>query len=230
MAKKLGRRGNVNQNVVHKGQEAAIESDGSVETAPTDIPQVVDPSVSREKFESEISEFQRLEEEHRRRGWWMLDSAFPTVFVAMLAIQLRPVAVVCGVLIDFSNYDLDPPSVRLVDPITRVPYRARDLPTVLHRRQVLEIPGAAAGAQMVGAVPLMQAHAPEDIPFLCVPGVREYHNHPAHTGDSWLAHRGKGSGKLFSILHTIYQYGIQPISDYGIGMRVVGFQQNEPPL
>jgi hypothetical protein len=194
------------------------------------VPQVVDPVVSREKFARELEEYRRLESEHRRRGWWMLEANFPTVFVAFVAPQLRPAPVICAALLDFTNYDLEPPSVRLVDPFTREPYRARELPTALLRRQLMQIPGAAPGGpQMVGAVPLMQAHTPEDIPFLCVPGVREYHAHPAHTGDSWLIHRGRGAGKLFSILNTIYQYGVQPITDYGIGLRVVGFQQGDPP-
>jgi hypothetical protein len=62
-----------------------------------------------------------------------------------------------------------------------------------------------------------------------VPGVREYHAHPAHTGDSWLLHRGTGEGTLHALLHIVYQYGVQPLRDFAIGMRVVGFQQSEPP-
>jgi hypothetical protein len=200
---------------------------------PSAIPrrQLVDPVVSREKFSGEVAEYRQREAEHRRRGWWLLEADFPQVSVVFVAAQLRPTPVICGVEIDFTNYDLEPPSVRLVDPFTRQPYRMRELPTNLLRRQVLALPaGFPAGAtQMVGAVPLMQAHLPDDIPFLCVPGVWEYHAHPAHSGDPWLMHRGQGAGKLYSILHTIYQYGIQPISGYEIGMRVVGFQQGEPP-
>jgi hypothetical protein len=192
-------------------------------------PQVVDPSVSRAKFAQEVEDFRRVESLHRKRGWWLLEADFPTVLVAFVAVQLRPAPVVCGALLDFTNYDLEPPSVRIVDPITREPYLARELPTALLRRQVIAMPGMPAGAQMHGSVALMQAFTPEEVPFLCIPGVREYHAHPAHSGDSWLAHRGQGEGKLHHILNTIYQYGIQPISDYGIGLRVVGFQQGDPP-
>lgn len=193
--------------------------------------QMVDPAVSRQKFAAEVDEYRAREAEHRRRGWWLLDAVFPRVFVIFAAAQLRPAPVICGVDVDFTNYDLEPPSVRLVDPFTRKPYRMRELPTTLLRRQVIAMPpGFPPGAaQMVGAVPLMQAHGPDDVPFICVPGVREYHAHPAHSGDSWLIHRGQGAGKLYSILHTIYQYGVQPIAGYQIGMQVVGFQQGEPP-
>lgn len=193
--------------------------------------QVVDPAVTRAKFEVEIAAFRAREAEHQQRGWWMLEAAFPTVFVVFVAAQLRPAPVVFGVLLDFSNYDLEPPSVRLVHPFTRVPYRLRELPTQLPRRRTVSIPLGPEGhmAQQIADVPLMVAHDPGDIPFLCVPGVREYHAHPAHTGDSWLLHRGRGSGTLYALLHTIYQYGVQPLRDFAIGLRVVGFQQAEPP-
>jgi hypothetical protein len=192
--------------------------------------QVVDPAVSREKFVAELDEFRRLEAEHRRRGWWLMEASFPTVFVVFAAPQLRPSAVVCGVELDFTNYDLEPPSVRLVDPFTREPYRAKDLPTTLPRRQDVDVSLGPAVQRISQAVPLMVAHDAQDVPFLCIPGVYEYHTHPAHTGDSWLLHRGKGAGRLFTILHTIYQYGVQPLTSYQVGLRVIGFVTGEPPL
>lgn len=198
---------------------------GAEQSAPG--PQVVDLGVTRAKYEAELAEFRQLEADHRRRGWWILDATFPRVFVVFATPQLRPPAVVCGVEVDFTNYDFEPPSVRLVDPLTREPYRRKDLPTVLFRRQLVTVGG---GMQLAGQVELMQAHGPDEIPFLCIPGVREYHAHPAHTGDSWLLHRGTGAGKLYHILNTIYQYGVQPISNFGIGLRVLGFEQGEPPL
>ena len=194
--------------------------------------QVVDPEISREKFDAEVSAFRGIEEQQRRRGIWLLEASFPSVFTVMVASQLRPAAVVCGVSLDFTNYDFEPPSVRLVDPFTRVPYRTKELPTALLRQQPLAFPPgvmAIPGAQMMAAVPLMQSHQPDDIPFLCVAGVREYHNHPAHTGDSWLRHRGLGSGTLINLLNTIYTYGVQPISEYNVGLRVTGFQQKDAP-
>lgn len=198
--------------------------------------QTVDPAVSREKFDAELAQYRQLEREHQSRGWWLLEAEFPTVFVVFATSKLTPPAVVCGALLDFTNYDAEPPSVRLVSPFTRRPYLMKELPTVLLRRQIANIGGggpaglgAPQGLQMVTAQPLMQAHSPDDVPFLCIPGVREYHEHPAHTGDAWLSHRGRGEGTLYAILHSIYQYGVQPISEYNIGMRVAGFQQGEPP-
>lgn len=168
---------------------------------------------------------------HQRRGWLLIEAEFPAVFVVMAAPQVQPPAVVCGVHLDFTNYDLEPPSVVLVDPFTREPYRARALPTALLRRRVTQVEVAPGQVfEQVSVIPLLQAHGAEDVPFLCIPGVREYHKHPAHTGDSWLVHRGEGEGTLFSILNTIHQYGVQPIAEYQIGLKVTGFHLQEPAL
>jgi len=192
--------------------------------------QFVDPSVSREKFEKELLAYRAIEREQQKLGWWMLEATFPTVFVVFVAPQLKPPAVVCGVLLDFTNYDFEPPSVRLVDPFTRIPYKAKELPTVLLRKQQSAISAFPGAPQIVNASPLMQAHDPEEVPFLCVPGVREYHEHPAHTGDSWFAHRGLGVGTLFQLLSLIYQYGVKPLSGFTLALQVTGLQQSEPPL
>jgi hypothetical protein len=204
--------------------DAAIGEVGT--RKPSNAVQTVDPRVSREKFDREVAEFRRAAEQHRRRGWWLLDADFPNVSVVFATPQLRPAAVICGVEIDFTNYDVEAPSARLVNPFTREPYGLRNLPTTLMRRQAVNIPGMP---QLSSVVSLMQAHHPDEIPFLCIPGIREYHAHPAHTGDSWLMHKGQGEGTLFHILHTIYQYGVQPISGLAVGHQVVGFEQSEPP-
>ncbi len=39
-------------------------------------------------------------------------------------------------------------------------------------------------------VPVVHRHPKTGLPFLCVPGVREYHEQPIHEGDDWLLHRG----------------------------------------
>lgn len=212
-----------------RGEPQVLPHESSAETA--GATQVVDPAVSRAKFDQEMAQFRQMADVHQGRGWWMLEAEFPIVVIVMAAPQLKPPAVICGVHLNFSNYDLEPPSVTLIDPFTREPYRARNLPTVLHRKRVSTIQVGPAGQalEQVELAPLMQSHDPNDIPFLCIPGVREYHEHPAHTGDSWLVHRGGGAGTLFHILNTIYQYGVQPLSGYNIGIQVTGFRQGEPP-
>ena len=75
-----------------------------------------------------------------------------------------------------------------------------------------------AQAQLVVPIPLMQAYGDDDIPFLCVAGVREYHEHPAHSGDHWLSHRTSGAGRLVRLLEVISKYGLETIHGFEVQM------------
>jgi hypothetical protein len=202
------------------------------------VPQYADPNVSRRKFEREVEEYQRHEASYRGRGWLLVDADFPRVLVVLCAAKLRPPAVITGVRFDYSNYDAAPPSVQLVDPFTEAPYKAAELPTTLKRQVVgpalpegVPLPPGADMAQFVTHQPLMQFYGPEDVPFLCLAGVREYHEHPAHSGDSWELHRRSGAGRLVRLLEVIDTYGVRPISGYNVELvpRIAGFAQNEVP-
>ena len=184
----------------------------------------VDPAVSRAKFERELADYRKLADEYARRGWWMIKAEFPEVFVVFAAPQLKPPAVVFGALLDFTNYDFLPPSVRLVDPFTREPYKGKNLPVPLLRRsQLAPLPiNSINDSSDLPPQALMQFHNPEDIPFLCMPGVREYHQHPAHSGDLWLLHRDRGEGRLFFILDHLYRYGVAPLQAYHIQLAISG--------
>jgi hypothetical protein len=200
------------------------------------VSQFVDPSVSESKFEAEVEDYRRLDSEFRSRGWFLLEAKFPIVQVLLAAPQLKPAAIVTAVRFDYSNYDAEPPSVRLVDPFSGEPYLAKDLPTSLNRsvgmKQALAIPGFPGGAVRLNQLqPLMQAAAPDDVPFLCIAGVREYHGHPAHSGDSWELHRSSGAGRLVRLLDVINRYGVEPIRAYNVQLvpQVAGFNAPEPP-
>jgi hypothetical protein len=128
-----------------------------------------------------------------------------------------------GVAFDYTNYDAMPPSVRLVNPFTGDPYKAKDLPTALNRsvplpQHEIAVPGVPGGAKMMfaAAQQLMQAYGPDEIPFLCLAGVREYHDHPAHSGDVWELHRATGAGRLVRLLEIIHHYGIEPITGFDV--------------
>jgi hypothetical protein len=200
--------------------------------------QFVEPAVSRSKFDREIAEYRMLDVDYRRRGWMLLKAEYPEVLVVLAAPQLTPPAIVIGVRFDYSNYDVRPPSVRLVNPFTAEPYKTKDIPTLLKRAVEAgwpQVPGLVVppGAQvrMVAQQPLMQSYGPEDIPFLCLAGVREYHDHPGHSGDAWELHRKSGAGRLVRLLGTITKYGVEPISDYQVNLvpHVAGFVQRDVP-
>lgn len=197
------------------------------------VGQFVEPAVTHAKFEQEVADFNSLASEYRSNGWFLLDASFPEILVMLAAPQLEPPAIVCGALFDYSNYDAEPPSVRLVNPFTREPYLAKQLPTRLNRAvpgQAVNLPGLPGELMMQGAQPLMQAHDGDTIPFLCIAGVREYHEHPAHSGDSWELHRAGGAGRLVRLLEVIHTYGVKPLQGYGVNLvPQVGLDYGEPP-
>jgi hypothetical protein len=200
--------------------------------------QFADPEVSRAKFDREVAEFRALAGEYAQRGWLLVEAEFPNVFVVMAAPQLRPPPIVTGVLLDYTDYDLRPPSVRLVSPFTRQPYKASELPTNLLRQVEgdavpigLSLPPGVMAPRMVQQQTLMQSYGPDELPFLCIAGVREYHEHPAHSGDRWELHRMDGAGRLVRILEIVDTYGIRPLNGYGVTLvpQVSGLTQGEVP-
>ncbi|MDE5446369.1 hypothetical protein GWG65_34415 [Bradyrhizobium sp. CSA207] len=187
--------------------------------------QTVDPEVSRIKFAREVANYRSMESAYRNRGWLLLDAEFPEVFVVFAATKPRPPPILAAVVLDFTNYDLRPPSVTFVDPFTRQPIPAKLLQVQMLRRTA--IPGATpetirALAQQGGVqlTNMIQSNSLEDAPFICLPGVREYHDNPAHTGDSWLLHRGSGEGSLVFILEKIWDHGLKPIEHYQVQIQV----------
>ncbi|MER8758031.1 hypothetical protein NKH69_20485 [Mesorhizobium sp. M0976] len=196
--------------------------------------QIVDEAVSRRKFEREIARYRQLEDTYRRRGWFLLEATFPSVLVLFAAVRVTPRPLVCAVRLDFTNYDLMPPSVKFVDPSTGSALPMKSLGFQMMRLDGLddaspETIASLAQQQRLPVQPLLQAHGPDEIPFLCLPGVKEYHDHPAHTGDSWLLHRRSGEGSLHFILEQIWASGINPIQtiNYQIQqMSFAGFQIN----
>lgn len=197
--------------------------------------QYVDAAVSRAKFDRELAEYDALAAEYRKRGWFLTEAHYPVVLVVLAAERSTPPSVVFGVRFDFSNYDAAPPSVQLVNPFTGEAYKFKDLPSPLNRSltpQEVQLPGMPAAAKMmIGQIqPLMQAHAPDDIPFLCLAGVREYHDHPAHSGDAWELHRASGAGRLVRLLEIIHKYGVTPITGFNVNLvPQVTFAFGQPP-
>jgi hypothetical protein len=98
----------------------------------------------------------------------------------------------------------------------------------------LDIPGLPAGAaipQLVQHQLLMQSYGDADAPFLCLAGVREYHNHPGHSGDAWELHRASGAGRLVRLIEIIDRYGTAPITGYNLQLdvKIAGFSQQVVP-
>lgn len=189
------------------------------------IAQVVDPEVSRAKFDREVLEYRELEATYQKRGWLLLKAQFPEVVVAFAATRLRPAPIVAAVVVDFTDYDLQPPSVQFIDPFTREKLLHANLSFFMLRRPETPHlpPDAIAAMVQQGGLQfssLIQCNRPDDFPFICLPGVREYHDNPAHTGDSWLLHRGSGEGSLAFVLEKIWTYGVQPITGFQVQVQL----------
>ncbi len=180
--------------------------------------QSTDPAVSRKKFNREINEFRSQSEEYCRRGWLLAYAKYPHALVILATDKTNPVTILTGVSFDYTNYDVAPPSVRLVHPITGKPYKNSELPTQLPRLlPASNTPGAPEVGLPVQI--LMQAYGPDDIPFLCLAGVREYHEHPAHSGDHWELHRPSGAGRLIRLIEIISKYGLETID--GLSVQII---------
>lgn len=160
-------------------------------------PSLVPASVTNRKFERQLKAWHTNSDALARRGCLLLSEGDLTVDVGIMqhvpiAGRTIPVMTVC-VRVDYWNFDLWAPSVTFIDPITRAP--APPPVRAIDRASITEEPRDA----------LIDQHPQTGLPFICLPGVREYHNHPQHTGDSWLLHRHRHEGDLIVICERLWR-------------------------
>ncbi len=166
---------------------------------------IADPSVSRRKFEREVAAA-LAHKPFLGQGIWILRAEYPVVFAAIITTQKMPLlrGVLCGVHIDFTDYDVRPPSVKFVDPFTELPLNFAECWKFYRFTQRAPQPGEPTGLPYFDATPMLQQFDMNK-PFLCLQGIREYHEASAHTGDSWFLHRRKNM--LIHILTILQKYG-----------------------
>jgi hypothetical protein len=193
-----------------------------------------DPAVVRRKVEREIAAYFERQDHYRSRGIWVLQYDFPQLLVAFVAPKFKPHPIAAfGVLVDMRNYDVEPPSLKFVNPFTREPLAFKDVPTHLVRVRLqsvqaqllpsLELPPGLPQdfiQQIEQHDPLLQGNDQEP-PFMCLQGVREYHENPAHTGDSWWLYRSKGAGSLLRLLDVISRFGTETMREQQFQIQVV---------
>ena len=194
--------------------------------------QYVDPAVSRAKFDREITDYRSMEDDYRARGWLLVKARWPVAVVVLASNKTSPPTIVTAVQFDYTNYDAEPPSVRFVDPFSGRLLLFKELPTRLPRMIAgpeMTMPDGTK-AQLRKPLDLMQTDSQEDLPFLCVSGVKEYHDHPGHSGDSWEIHRSAGEGRLVRLLGVISKYGLEPVKGFNVNLvPQVTFAALEPP-
>ncbi len=177
---------------------------------------LVDPEVTKLKLDREIELWQENEATYRKRGWILLDRRELEVevgFLAQLQIgpQIVPVMTAC-VRLDYTNYDLWPPSVEFINVFTGE----------------FAPPPVQAFAQTDEGLRnlLVGSHPDTNRPFFCVPGTRQYHEHPQHSGDSWLLHRGDREGSLITICERIWRSMARSL--VGLQVQVVTLPPGAP--
>lgn len=175
---------------------------------------LVDAEVTRQKFREELGLWQ-AHGDLAKRGWLVLNEnqEEPSVELALLAriatslaVGFLPV-VVCAIRLRYDNYDLWPPSLTFIDLFTRQPSRP-------HVRAFVPTP---EGPRDV----LIEGHPATSQPFLCLPGIREYHTHPQHTGDDWLLHRASKEGSISIIAERVWRMMARNVVGLGVSVQAL---------
>jgi hypothetical protein len=156
---------------------------------------IVDPDVSRLKVERELELWRENEGTYRRRGWILLrreELELDIGFLGRLPIGAQPIpAMPACIRIDFTNFDVWAPSVEFIDPLTGE-YAPPPVQALVDTDE---------GPRDL----VVQSHPDTNRPFFCVPGTRQYHEHPQHSGDAWLLHRRSGEGSLVTICDRVWR-------------------------
>lgn len=158
-------------------------------------PLLVPHSVSQAKLEVELADWRTNEDLYRRRGWLLLNADgldVSVAFVAKVAVgEMQLPVVTAAITLRYDNYDLWPPSLTFIDAMTGQP--AIPQVAALDRLDNGEVRNVLLG------------HPTSQQPFLCLPGLREYHEHPQHNGDDWLLHRNAGEGRLAVVCDRVWR-------------------------
>ncbi len=172
----------------------------------------VDRTVAQAKFARELEILRAHLPTLSARGICLHKAEFPCVDVVFVSGQplrvcgvIRPMDVPMlgqrpfGVRFDMEDFDLTAPSATF-----------RDV------RDWKQLPvGAVKGFHEIAGqpTPVLLHHPTLNRPFLCMQGIREYHQHPDHTNDDWLSHRHEGA--LLRAVETVWATcvdAVQPIA------------------
>ena len=144
----------------------------------------MDKAVSRRKFEAEVGALQTDEAAGFvcAKGWRLVSTTYP-----ILAVVLRHRCSGREIEFRFACDDWDdlPPSLSLHDPDD-----GRELPWAEWPKEEWVV---------------HESHPSTRKPFLCLPGIREYHTHSSHLRDKWEGDRLRDSYRLRGIVDRVDQ-------------------------
>ena len=181
---------------------------------------LIDPAAGLMKFKREVDRVQRQQKTLRSWGCHVIEINEGARTVDALFLPSRPLRVSFpsssglvgpqgavlmnmlespglsarsfGVRVALDDFDQRAPSVSFRDPFTweSLPY------ATMQRANNLDENGRPFSV-------LLDAHPLTKLPFLCMRGIREYHEHPQHTGDDWMLYRSNFS--LFDVLVAVWR-------------------------
>lgn len=145
----------------------------------------MNPEVSRVKFDREVGSLAADAGPFaEQRGWDVISSSFPCLEVAF---RHRRSGRRVGFRFNFDGWPQQPPSLALFDPDSS---GRAELAWAAWPKN-----GWSAGDN----------HPSTRKPFLCLPGIREYHTHPSHLNDSWAALMNRDSYSLVGVVERVRQ-------------------------
>ena len=143
----------------------------------------MDRAVSLKKFDKAVQSLQGDAKLYvAGRGWEVGTAAYPMLAVVFThprsgrKVEFR---------FRFDNWDELPPSLDLHDPENGQPLSWEEWPK--------------------GGWSVLNPHPCTGKPFLCLPGIREYHTHRSHLGDAWERYRPLITYGLLSIVDRVQQ-------------------------
>ncbi len=197
---------------------------------------LVDPRVARRKFERERQRVLDNADLLAARGCFIRTASYPNIDV--LFVSLKPVQVITPVSvrtpagealrqvavnypplvarpflarIGLDDFDLRPPSVVFLNPDTKNPLAAHEVV----RGRLVE----GQASQVV----VLTAHPKTGLPFLCLRGIREYHDHVQHGNEDWFRYRTDFGA--FDVIDRIWQSCIASVRPL---MRIVPGKEIRP--
>jgi hypothetical protein len=209
--------------------------------------QFTDVTVTRTKFERQVKDFAKYATNYRREGIVCLGIEFPIFEFAFLARETQfgmnlniPVPecekmvntqvtiqngipqYLFSIRLDYSNFDTLPPSLRIINPFTsELVAEAAWTPSILPNQQD---PNAALDKVFEQVTQTILLKDNQDQLFVCLRGIREYHAHPQHNGDSWFLYRTRGKGNIVSILDQLQIYAIANLNTLRDQQRKIEFK------
>jgi len=165
---------------------------------------LLDPQVEKRKFDREVELLRRNAARLQTRGVFLANVQHPDIDLVFIpraplllappipgggglpkdgqtiqVIEMVPISArAFGVRFSLDGYDQRAPSITFRDPWSWeiLPHGALPL-------------GHVVDANRKAQVVVLDGHPLTKRPFLCLRGVREYHEHPQHDGDDWAMYR-----------------------------------------